>query len=179
MSLTTALSSALDHLRAQLAKLQVGRAQTGMIDSVQAEQYGTMSPIKAMANISVPDAQTLRVEPWDKTVLSAIETAIRNANLGLNPQNMGDYLLIPVPALTEERRKQLVKTVHEEGEKARIAVRNARHDAIKEVKTMKDGKDISEDEAKDMESDIQKEVDQANTDIESIVKKKEADVMTV
>lgn len=179
MHITTALELALAHLKKQLATLQVGRASTGLVDGVQVEQYGTMGPIKSCANIAVPDAQTLRIEPWDKALVGAIEKAIMEANLGLNPTNMGEYLLVPIPPLTEERRKKLGKTVHEEGEKARISVRSVRQDALKAVKQQKDDKTVSEDEAKTMEKDIQKEVDTANQEIETLVKKKESDLMTV
>lgn len=177
--LQTQLQKAIDHLKHVLSSMQLGRASAALVQGVQVEQYGSMGELKACANISVPDAQTLRVEPWDKSLIGAIEKAIQAANLGLNPTNMGEHLLISIPPLTEERRKQVVKQVHAEVEKAKIGVRNARQDALKQVKSQKDEKEISEDELKKAEKEIQAAVDAANKEVEAIGKKKETDVLSV
>ena len=135
--------------------------------------------LKSMANISCPDSRTIRIEPWDKSALESIEKALREAEIGINPQNMGEYILLSVPPMTEERRRQVVKRVHEEAEKARISIRNIRHDFLKKVKHQKDEKEISEDEASRLEKQIQEKIDEANKEIDSISKSKEQEVLTV
>ncbi len=177
--LKTDINKATDHLKTQLAKLQIGRASTMLVEDIQVEAYGSKIALKGAANISVPDAQTLRIEPWDKAIMADIEKGIIAANVGLNPTNMGEHLLISVPPLTEERRKQLTKTVHTEVEVARVSIRNARHEALKTTKRLKDEKEISEDEAKKMDKEVQEIVDKANTEVAEIGKKKETDILTV
>ena len=135
--------------------------------------------LKTMANITCPDSQTVRVEPWDKSNVAAIEKAILEANIGITPQNMGEYILLPIPPMTEDRRKDIVKKVHDLAEHSRIAVRNNRQDAMKFVKLQKDEKEISEDVAKQEEKSLQELTDNANKEIDAITKAKEEDIMKV
>ena len=179
INLKAQIEKATQHLKQECAKLQIGRASIGLVDEIEVESYGSMMPLKSVANISCPDAKTVKVEPWDKSVLPAIEKAIQEANIGINPQNMGEHLFLPVPPMTEERRKDMVKVVHELAEKARISVRNARHDKLKNLKTQKDNQEVSEDEQKQVEKEVQDVVDTANKEIESIAKAKETDILTV
>jgi ribosome recycling factor len=135
-----------------------------------------MMPIKNVATVSCPDARTLRVEPWDKSTVGAIERAIVIADIGITPQNMGAHILLPIPPMTEERRKKLVKSVHEEAERAKIVIRNARQEAMKKIKA---DVDLSEDEKKGFEKDIQESVDARNKEVDELAKKKETDILTV
>ncbi len=173
------IAKAIEHLRAEYAKLQIGRANSVLVEEISIESYGSQMPLKATANISCPDAKTIRIEPWDKSLIGEIEKAIQAANIGLNPQNMGDSILLPIPPMTEERRKDIVKTVHELAENARISIRSARHEAMKSIKSQKEEGDLSEDQQKDAESDVQEEIDKANKSIDEFMKKKETDVMSV
>ncbi len=175
-ALKTTTSNALDHLKQVYAGLQAGRASASIIDDIQVESYGAMTPIKNVATVTCPDSRTLRVEPWDKSMVGAIEKAILLADIGISPQNMGEHILLPVPPMTEDRRKKLVKIVHEEAENAKIALRNARQDSMKKVKSEEDS---SEDEQKSLEKEIQEIIDTANKEVEEVSKKKEDDIMTV
>ena len=177
--LSAALEKAISHLQSQFSALQAGRANTAMIEDIQVESYGTMTGLKAVANISCPDAKTIRIEPWDKTLVGEIEKAITSADIGIMPQNMGEYILLPISPMTEERRKKLVKIVNEETEHAKISVRNARHEVLKKVKAQKDAKEISEDEEKKLEKEVQEKVDESNKKIEEMSAKKEKDILTV
>lgn len=177
--LQAGLQKSLEHFRAELAKIQTGRANSMMVDGLMVESYGSKMPLKSIASVSVPEAQTLRIEPWDKTVLGAIEKAIQEARLGLNPQNMGEYILVPVPPMTEDRRKGIVKLVHSEKENTKIVIRNLRHDAMRGVKAQKDEKEISDDEAVSLDKKIQDHIDQANAEIDDIASKKETDILKV
>jgi len=174
--LKTTTSNALDHLKKVYSGLQAGRASASIIDEIQVESYGAMMPIKNVATVNCPDATTLRVEPWDKSMVGAIEKAILVADIGITPQNMGEHILLPVPPMTEERRKKLVKVVHEEAEKAKITLRNVRQDSMKKVKSEEDS---SEDAQKSLEKEIQEIIDAANKEVEEISKKKEDDIMKV
>lgn len=177
--LTAQLDKAIDHLQKEFAALQIGRANTALIEDIEVESYGAMAPLKTLANLSCPDAKTIKVEPWDKSILGGIESAIQAANIGLNPQNMGEHLFLPIPPMTEERRKQMVKFVHELAEKAKISIRNARHDELKMIKMQKEEGDISEDQQKDLEREVQELVDGANQKVDETAKHKEKDIMTV
>ncbi len=173
-----AMKKAIRHLEDELAKVRAGKANPSMLDSVMVEYYGTQTPLSQVANVSTPDAKTIRVQPWEKNMLEPIEKAITYANLGLNPQNNGEVIMIAVPALTEERRRALVRTAKAEAEHARVSIRTARKDANDEIKKLeKEG--LSEDLAKDAEADIQKLTDQYNTRAESEVDRKEKDIMTI
>lgn len=178
-SLAQHLQQAVEHLRQEFGGLHTGRANVGMVDDLQVEVYGSHMSLKGTANISCPDAQTIRVEPWDKTIIGDIEKAIRDADLGLNPQNMGEHLLIPVPPMTEERRGQMVKKVHQSVEKTKIAIRNIRQDVIKKAKHQKEEKEISEDEYARLEKQIQEKVDGANKTIDEVTKNKETEISTI
>ncbi len=171
------LQKTVEHLRSEFATLQIGRASAALVEDIQVESYGSMIALKATANISCPDSKTIQIEPWDKSIIGTIEKTIRESSLGINPQNMGGYILLPIPPLTEERRKQVVKLAHDMTEQARISIRNIRHDAIKEIKQLKDAKELSEDEAKSEEKQIQEKIDTANKQIDEISKKKEADIL--
>ncbi len=174
--LKTTTSNALDHLKQVYSGLQAGRASASIIDDIQVESYGAMMPIKNVATVTCPDATTLRVEPWDKSIVGAIEKAILLADIGISPQNMGEHILLPVPPMTEDRRKKLVKIVHEEAEKAKITLRNVRQDSMKKAKS---DEDLSEDAQKSLEKEIQEIIDTANKEVEEISKKKEEDIMKV
>lgn len=177
--LTAAMEKAIDHMKVQFASLQAGRANATMVEDLQVESYGSIVPLKNVGNISCPDPKTIRIEPWDKSLVSVIEKAVISAEFGIMPQNFGDHLLLPIPPMTEERRKKLVKIIHEETENARISVRNARQEAMKFVKMQKDEGDISEDEQKKFEKQIQEKVDDKNKEIDELSKKKESDILTV
>ena len=173
------LQKAIDHLKNQYSSLQAGTANTALVDGIQVESYGSMMSLKSTANISCPDSKTIRIEPWDKSLVGEIERALQSSNIGINPQNMGECILLPIPPMTEERRKQLVKVVHEEAEKAKIVVRNKRADARDMVKMEKEDKSISDDQAKDLEADIQEVVNESNKEIDAVAKKKELDILSI
>lgn len=175
----TQVAKSIDHLKQEFASLQVGRASTALVEDIEVESYGSMMGLKAVANISCPDPKTIKIEPWDKSLLADIEKAIQNSNIGINPQNMGEHIYLPIPPMTEERRKDLVKVVHEMAENAKISVRSARQDEMKKIKHQKDESEISEDQQKDLEREVQEQVDEANKEIESAGKKKEEDVMKI
>lgn len=177
--LKQAIEKTISHMKSRFAGLQAGKATPSMIDGIMVESYGSMMPINQLANVSCPDPKTIRVEPWDKSLVNEIDKALQTSDLGINPQNMGECILLPIPPMTEDRRKQLVKTVKEETEHAHVSVRNARAEARNRIKRQKDDKEISDDEAKSLEDDIQKEVDAANKIIDEMSKQKEQDVMTV
>jgi ribosome recycling factor len=178
-SLYQQLQQTIEHLRQEFGGLHTGRANVGMVDDLQVEVYGSHMPLKGTANISCPDAQTIRIEPWDKSIIGDIERTIRDGDLGLNPQNMGEHLLIPVPPMTEERRQQMVKKVHQSAEQSRISVRNIRQDILKKVKHQKDDKELSEDEAARLEKQIQEKVDDANKTLDEVTKNKETEITTI
>jgi ribosome recycling factor len=173
------LDKAINHLKEQFATLQAGRANASMVEEIQVESYGSMMGLRAVANISCPDSKTIRIEPWDKSLVGKVDKAIQVADLGIMPQNMGDYIILPIPPMTEDRRKKLVKVVHEDAETARISIRNARHDFLKKVKSQKDAGDISEDEQKRLEKQLQEKVDSVNKKIEEISQQKEKEILTV
>jgi len=172
------MEAAIEHLEKDLAKIRAGKASPSMLESVKIDYYGTVSPISQVANITTPDARTIFIQPWDKSVIVTIEKAILAANLGFNPANNGEVIRIMVPPLTEERRIQLAKQVRALGENAKIAVRNQRRDAIEEIKKLKkDG--LSEDIAKDSEQDVHKTHEDYIRKIDVIVAAKEKEIMTV
>lgn len=173
------LDKALHHLESEFWKLQMGRANPALVEDIMIEQYGSMQPIKNSASIWVMDPQTLSISPWDKELVGVITKAIIAANIGLNPQSGAESILIKVPQMTEERRRDMAKIVKKYGEDAKVSVRNIRADVHKQISKQKTDKEISEDEAKDLETDLQKFVDAANKKIEEATKHKEADVMKV
>lgn len=168
----------IEHLVSELEKIRAGRATPSMLDSVVVEAYGAITPINQVANVNTLDARTISVQPWDKAMLDEISTGIINANLGLNPQNNGELIIINVPALTEERRMEFVKKAKAEGENAKVSVRNNRKDANDQVKKLKDD-GLSEDRVKAIEDEIQTLTNSAVEKIETFVSRKEEDIMTV
>jgi len=172
------MSGSISHLENELTGIRAGKASPKMIVSVMVDYYGTDTPISQVANISTPDARTIAIQPWEKNMIGPIERAIINSNLGFNPDNNGEMIRINIPALTEERRKGLTKQVHAEGENAKISIRNARRDAIDELKKMeKEG--LSEDLEKDGEAEAQKLTDKYYKLIEQQIAEKEKDIMTI
>ncbi len=175
----TQLEKAIHHLEGEFGKLQMGRATPALVEDITVEQYGSMQAIKNSASINILDPQTLSIAPWDKTLIHAIAKAITDAGIGLNPQTMADSVLIKVPQLTEERRIEMCKVVKKFGEEAKVSVRNIRGDFHKQIKKQETDKEISEDEARDLEANLQKEIDHSNKTIDEAIKKKEADIMKV
>ena len=172
------MTGAIKHLESELLKIRAGKAHPSMLDSVVVDYYGTMTPLKQVGNVNTPDARTITVQAWEKSMLDPIATAIVNSNLGLNPQSNGEMIIISVPQLTEERRKDLSKRARAEGEHARVSIRNARKDANDFVKMAeKDG--LSEDMAKTVESQIQDLTNKFVAKVEEILDAKEQDIMTV
>ena len=172
------MKKAIAHLEAELVKIRAGRANPQILDGLVVDYYGSPTPINQVANISVADARTLTIQPWEKKMLQAIERSIINANLGFAPQNDGNLLRIFLPPLTEERRREFVKKAHVEGEHSRVAIRSIRRDAIEHIKRLqKDG--LSEDVAKDAEKDIQALTDKYIAFIEKHLEAKEKEIMAV
>jgi ribosome recycling factor len=169
----------VEALKTDLAKVRTGRAHTGLLDHIMVDYYGTPTPIPQVGNVNLLDARTITVSPWDKKMAPAIEKAIRDSDLGLNPAAMGETVRVPMPALTEERRKDLIKVVRHEGESARVAVRNVRRDAIHHLKELLKQKKASEDEERRAQDDIQKLTDRSIADIDKLLQQKEADLMAV
>jgi ribosome recycling factor len=169
----------VETLKTDLAKIRTGRAHTGILDHIMVDYYGTPTPIPQVGNVTLLDARTIAVNPWDRKMAPAIEKAIRDANLGLNPAAMGESVRVPMPALTEERRKDLIKVVRHEGENARVAVRNVRRDAIHHLKDLIKQKKVAEDEERRAEEDMQKLTDRSIADIDKLLQQKETDLMAV
>jgi ribosome recycling factor len=173
------MKKTVDTLKTDLAKIRTGRAHTGLLDHIRVDYYGTSTPIPQVSSVSLVDARTISVNPWDKKMAPAIEKAIRDSDLGLNPANMGEIIRVPMPALTEERRRDLIKVVRHEGENARVAVRNVRRDAIHHLKDLVKQKKVSEDEERRAEDDMQKLTDRSIADIDKLLQQKETDLMAV
>jgi ribosome recycling factor len=173
------MEGAVEDLRRKLATVRTGRAAVSLLDPVVVDYYGTPTPLNQMASIHVPEPQTITVQPWDQTQLKAIETAIRAADLGLNPSNDGKIIRVPIPALTEERRRQLAKQVHEFAEEHRTAVRNVRRDANERLKKMLKDKTISEDNERDGLEEVQKLTNTYIGKIDEFAKSKEQELMSV
>jgi ribosome recycling factor len=175
---TEAMQKSIDHLEFELSKVRAGKASPAMLDGVKLDYYGSPTLLKNIANINTPDARTITVQPWEKHMLDAISKAIMEANLGLNPQNNGDLVIISVPMLTEERRKDLTKRAHAEGEHAKVGIRNARKEAIDFIKqAQKDG--LPEDEAKGGETKVQELTDKFNKKVDDLIAIKDKDIMTI
>lgn len=169
------MQAAMGHLEKAFAKIRAGKASPIMLSTVQVDYYGSMTPLSQVANVNTPDARTLSVQPWEKSMLQEIEKAILNANLGFNPMNNGDLIIISVPPLTEERRRDLVKQAKAESEDAKIGVRSARQEANKELKKL----EISEDVLKDTEADVQELTNSFIAKIDDALKLKESEIMKV
>ncbi len=173
------MAKSVDALKVELGKIRTGRAHAGLLDHVRVDYYGTKTPLNQLANISTADARTLTVTPYDKSALSAIDKAIRESDLGLNPAAAGQILRVPLPPLTEERRRELGKHVHKEGENAKIAVRNVRRDSNQHLKEQLKKKLIGEDDDKRAEEAVQKITDRFIADIDKLVAAKEQEIMQV
>jgi len=172
------MAAAITHLEKELLKIRAGKANPSMLNGVLVDYYGTMTALNQVANVSVPDPRTIAVQPWEKTMIGPIERAIMSANLGFNPDNNGEIIRINIPALTEERRKDLVKQSKSECENAKISIRNTRRDTIVELKKLiKEG--LSEDMEKDAENEIQNMTNKFGKDIEEMLASKEKDIMTI
>lgn len=169
----------LETLKTDLAKVRTGRAHTGLLDHVHVDYYGTATALTQIANVTLVDARTIGVQPWEKKMVPIVEKAIRESDLGLNPATNGDMIRIPMPALTEERRRELVKVVKSEAEDAKIAVRNLRRDANNQFKDELKSKSISEDDERRAQDDVQKLTDRHIAEIDRMVTQKEAEIMTV
>ena len=173
------MSKSLETLKTNLAKIRTGRAHTGILDHVQVEYYGSPVPISQVANVTLMDARTLSVSVWEKNLGAAVEKAIRDSDLGLNPVGMGDSIRVPMPALTEDRRRDLNKVVKSEGEDAKIAIRNLRRDANEAFKKLVKEKEISEDDERRAQDIVQKLTDRCVVEIDKMIMQKEAEIMTV
>ena len=173
------MAKSLDTLKTNLAKIRTGCAHTGILDHVQVEYYGSPVPISQVGNVNLIDARTISVQPYEKSMAAAIEKAIRESDLGLNPMSLGDSIRVPMPALTEERRRDLTKVVRSEGEDAKVAVRNLRREANDTLKKLVKDKEISEDDERRAQDDVQKLTDRNVADIDKMVTQKEAEIMTV
>lgn len=169
----------IETLKLDLGKVRTGRAHAGILDHVMVDYYGTMMPVNQVANVTLSDARTISVQPWEKKMAAVIEKAIRDSDLGLNPSSQGDLIRVPMPALTEERRRDLIKVVKTEGEGAKVAVRNVRRDANAHLKVELKVKAISEDDDKRAEDDIQKLTDRHIAEIDKLIAEKEKDLMAV
>jgi ribosome recycling factor len=173
------MAKSIESFKNELQKIRTGRAHPGILDQVQVEYYGSMLPISQVANVSLIDARTISVQPWEKGMGQKIEKAIRESDLGLNPSTMGDLIRVPMPALTEERRKELSKVVRHAGEDAKVAVRNLRRDANEHAKKLLKDKLITEDDERRSVDEVQKLTDRTVAEIDKLVQGKEAEIMAV
>jgi ribosome recycling factor len=169
----------IETLKADLAKVRTGRAHTGLLDHIHVDYYGTSTPLPQVANVTLADARTIGVTPWEKKMIPAVEKAIRDSDLGVNPATSGDMIRVPMPPLTEERRKELVKVVHKEAEAAKVAVRNVRREANEHLKKLLKDKQCSEDEERRAHDDLQKLTDRYVAEVDRLLQAKEADLMAV
>jgi ribosome recycling factor len=173
------MGRSIETLKSDLAKVRTGRAHTGLLDHIHVDYYGTSMPLSQVANVTLADPRTLGVTPWEKKMVPAVEKAIRDSDLGLNPATSGDMIRVPMPPLTEERRKELIKVVHKEAEAAKVAVRNVRRDANEQLKKLLKDKQCSEDEERRAHDDLQKLTDRFVTEVDRLLAQKEADLMAI
>ncbi|HEY8609464.1 MAG TPA: ribosome recycling factor [Noviherbaspirillum sp.] len=173
------MNKSIETLKADLAKVRTGRAHTGILDHIQVDYYGTPTQISQVANVTLIDARTIGVQPWEKKMVNVIEKAIRESDLGLNPATQGDLIRVPTPALTEERRKEIVKLVKGEGEDAKVAIRNIRRDANEALKKLLKDKACSEDDERRAQDDVQKLTDKFVAEVDKLITEKEKELMTV
>ena len=175
----TKMGRSIESYKGELQKIRTGRAHPGILDQVQVDYYGSQVPISQVASVTLTDARTITVQPWEKTMAAKIEKAIRESDLGLNPASQGDVIRVPMPALTEERRRELTKIVRNEGEDAKVAVRNLRRDANDHAKKLLKDKEISEDEERRSLDELQKLTDRTIAEIDRLTVAKEAEIMAV
>lgn len=173
------IDKALDDLRQNLAKIRTGRASLSMLDGIKVDYYGTPTPLNGVASLAVPEPRMITIKPFDKSVIKDIEKSIREANLGLNPMNDGELIRLPIPPLTEERRKDIAKQVRTKGEEHKVAIRNERRDANEKLKALLKDKAITEDENKRAQEKVQKETDGGVAKVDEAITKKEKEVMEV
>ncbi|MCA3158762.1 MAG: ribosome recycling factor [Burkholderiales bacterium] len=173
------MQKSIDALKTNLVKIRTGRAHPGLLDHIMVDYYGAPTPINGVANVTLLDARTIGVQPWEKKMVAVIEKAIRESDLGLNPATQGDLIRVPTPALTEERRRELTKVVKGEGEDSKVAVRNLRRDANEQLKKMLKDKLITEDDDRRTQDDVQKLTDRYVADIDKLLAEKEKEIMTV
>jgi ribosome recycling factor len=176
---TDKMGKSVETLKHDLAKIRTGRAHTGLIDHLRVDYYGSEVPINQVANVTLSDARTISIQPFEKKMVQVVEKAVRDSDLGVNPATSGDVIRVPMPALTEERRRELTKIVKHEGENAKVAVRNIRRDAIAHLKDLLKEGEVSEDAEKRAQDEVQKMTDKAIADIDRLVAEKEKDVMSV
>ena len=175
----TRMIKSVESLKGELSRLRTGRANTALLDNIKVDFYGNPTPLNQVANVTVADSRTIGVQPWEKGMVQAIEKAIMESDLGLNPMSAGDIIRIPIPPLTQERRLDLVKLVKSEGEGGKVAVRNIRRDAISHIKDLLKEKEISQDDERRAEDLVQKLTDSNVADIDALLKEKEAELMEI
>ena len=173
------MQRSLETLKADLAKVRTGRAHTGLLDHIHVDYYGTSMPLPQVANVTLADPRTIGVTPWEKKMIPVVEKAIRDSDLGLNPATSGDMIRVPMPPLTEERRKELIKVVHKEAEAAKVAVRNIRRDANEQLKKLAKDKQCSEDEERRAHDDLQKLTDRFVAEVDKMLAAKEQDLLAI
>jgi ribosome recycling factor len=173
------MNRSVETLKADLAKVRTGRAHTGLLDHIHVDYYGTPMPLSQVANVTLADPRTIGVTPWEKKMIPVVEKAIRDSDLGLNPATSGEMIRVPMPPLTEERRKELIKVVHKEAEAAKIAVRNVRRDANEHLKKLLKDKECSEDEERRAHDDLQKLTDRFVAEVDRLLQAKEADLLAI
>jgi ribosome recycling factor len=173
------MAKSIDTLKTDLAKVRTGRAHTGLLDHIHVDYYGTQTPLPQVANVTLADPRTIGVQPFEKKMIPVVEKAIRDSDLGLNPATSGDLIRVPMPALTEERRRDLIKVVHKEAEVAKVAVRNIRRDANEHLKRLLKDKECSEDDERRAHDDLQKLTDRYIADVDQLLQQKESDLLAV
>jgi ribosome recycling factor len=173
------MTRSIETLKSDLAKVRTGRAHTGLLDHIHVDYYGTSMPLTQVANVTLADPRTIGVTPWEKKMIPVVEKAIRESDLGLNPATSGDLIRVPMPPLTEERRKELIKVVHKEAEAAKVAVRNVRREANDQLKKLLKDKQCSEDEERRAHDDLQKVTDRFVAEVDRLLQAKEADLMAI
>lgn len=173
------MQKTVDHLASDFAAIRAGRANPHVLDKIKVDYYGTPTPLQQVGNVSIPDARIIQIQPWEKSILKDIEKAIQASDIGINPTNDGSVIRLVFPELTEERRKDLVKDIKKKGEDAKVAVRNIRRDGNDAFKKLAKTEDVSEDEIKDLENELQKTVDKYIKNIDSMIDEKSKDIMTV
>ena len=177
--LRSAIGKAHEALKREMAKIRTGRAHPSLLDSLRVDAYGSPTPISQLATVNVPEARMITIKPWDKSQIKAIEKAIVQSPLGLNPQNDGDLIRVPMPPLSEERRKELVKLAKRSGEETKVTIRKARHDAKELIETLVDDKEIGEDDGTRAQKDIEEAVQKAVAEVDNIVARREKDILEV
>ena len=173
------MQRSIESLKADLGKIRTGRAHTGLLDHVHVDYYGNPVPINQVANVTLLDARTIGVQPWEKPMIAKVEKAIRDSDLGLNPASQGDIIRVPMPALTEERRRDLIKVVKHEGENAKVAIRNLRRDANAHLKEALKKKEVSEDDERRAQEDVQRLTDRYVAEVDRLLAEKEKDLLAV